>query len=141
MTSHGIDANLPAEVEVNKRVEDGKTYIDFEFYFPDIPAECAQTNGTYPNMSVGTATNATNAESAVKAKQDGDGNEISTTYAKQNGTYPGLTAGAAQRVARAGIINSGRQGWWRFLDVQYTGSTSADAALDEIFVVNGVLDD
>ena len=210
VTSHGIDANLPAEVEVNKRVEDGKTYIDFEFYFPDIPAECAQTNGTYPNMSVGTATNATNAESAVKAKQDGDGNEISTTYAKQNGsypqmtvgsasnsqnvaeqiggkalgeifesdgttakeatnatnaenavkaeqdgdgneisttyakqngTYPGLTAGAAQRVARAGIINSGRQGWWEFLDVQYTGSTSADAALDEIFVVNGVLDD
>ena len=38
VTSHGIDANLPAEVEVNKRVDDGKTYIDFEFYFPDIPA-------------------------------------------------------------------------------------------------------
>ena len=101
----------------------------------------AQIDGEYPGMSVGTATNATNAENAVKAEQDGDGNEISTTYAKQNGTYPGLTAGAAQRVARAGIINSGRQGWWRFLDVQYTGSTSADAALDEIFVVNGVLDD
>lgn len=101
----------------------------------------AQIDGEYPGMSVGTATNAANAENAVKAEQDGDGNEISTTYAKQNGTYPGLTAGAAQRVARAGIINSGRQGWWGFLDVQYTGSTSADAALDEIFVVNGVLDD
>lgn len=35
VTSHVIDANLPAEAEVNQRIEDGKTYIDFEFYFPD----------------------------------------------------------------------------------------------------------
>lgn len=38
----------------------------------------AQINGTYPDMKVG---NATNAQSAEKAKQDGDGNVISSTYA------------------------------------------------------------
>lgn len=38
----------------------------------------AQTNGTYPNMTVG---NATQAGSATKATQDGNGNNISATYA------------------------------------------------------------
>lgn len=38
----------------------------------------AQTDGTYPNMTVG---NATQAGSATKATQDGNGNNISATYA------------------------------------------------------------
>lgn len=38
----------------------------------------ADIDGTYPNMTVG---NATNADSATKATQDGDGNVINTTYA------------------------------------------------------------
>ena len=49
----------------------------------------AKKNGTYANMTVGTATNAVN---AGKAMQDGSGNNISNTYLKQrdllNKVYP-----------------------------------------------------
>lgn len=89
----------------------------------------AQTNGSYPNMSVG------------KATSDGDGNNIAATYAKQSGTYPNLTAGSAQKVAPAGLINSGTEGWWKFLQVQYSGgSAGLEAVLNEVFLVNGLLD-
>ena len=55
----------------------------------------AQVNGTYPNMTVGNASNATNAghaetadgatnaDSATKATQDGSGNNIVDTYASK----------------------------------------------------------
>ena len=89
----------------------------------------AQTNGSYPNMSVG------------KATSDGDGNNIAATYTKQSGTYPNLTAGSAQKVAPAGLINSGTEGWWKFLQVQYSGgSAGLEAILNEVFLVNGLLD-
>nr|DAL86652.1 MAG TPA: hypothetical protein [Caudoviricetes sp.] len=89
----------------------------------------AQTNGSYPNMSVG------------KATSDGDGNNIAATYTKQSGTYPNLTAGSAQKVAPAGLINSGTEGWWKFLQVQYSGgSAGLEAVLNEVFLVNGLLD-
>lgn len=89
----------------------------------------AQINGTYPNMSVG------------KATSDGDGNNIAATYTKQSGTYPNLTAGSAQKVAPAGLINSGTEGWWKFLQVQYSGgSAGLEAVLNEVFLVNGLLD-
>ena len=55
----------------------------------------AQVSGTYPNMTVGNATSAANAENATKATQDGEGNNIAATYAKQTGAYPSLTAGKA----------------------------------------------
>lgn len=101
----------------------------------------AQINGTYPNMTVGNATHAASADSATKAAQDGDGNDIAATYAKQSGTYPNLTAGSAQKVAPAGLINSGTEGWWKFLQVQYSGgSAGLEAVLNEVFLVNGLLD-
>lgn len=62
----------------------------------------AQVNGTYPNMTVGNATNAvnatnaTNAEnatsaaSATKATQDGAGNDIANTYATKTEVTEGL---------------------------------------------------
>ena len=62
----------------------------------------AQVNGTYPNMTVGNATNAvnatnaTNAEnatsaaSATKATQDGSGNDIANTYATKTEVTEGL---------------------------------------------------
>lgn len=65
-------------------------------------SEFATTSGTYPNMTVGNATNAT------KATQDASGNVITSTYATKNelssglsgkantsGTYPNLTVGKA----------------------------------------------
>ena len=58
----------------------------------------AQKNGTYPNMTVGEASNAENAE---KASQDAAGNDISATYAKQTGTYPNMSVGTASEAAYA----------------------------------------
>lgn len=58
----------------------------------------AQTNGTYPNMAVG---NASNAENAEKASQDAAGNDISATYAKQTGTYPNMSVGTASEAGYA----------------------------------------
>ena len=42
----------------------------------------ANTSGSYPNLTVGKATNADNATNATKATQDADGNVINATYAK-----------------------------------------------------------
>lgn len=61
----------------------------------------AQTNGTYPNMSVGNASNAASAQTAVKATQDAAGNDIAATYAKQTGTYPNMSVGTASEAGYA----------------------------------------
>lgn len=70
----------------------------------------ANTSGTYPNLTVGKATNATNATNATKATQDASGNVITSTYATKNeltsglngkantsGSYPNLTVGNATK--------------------------------------------
>lgn len=80
----------------------------------------ARTNGNYPNMTVGNATNADTANTATKATQDGGGNNIENTYATkdeladglaekqptgnyalQNGTYPDMTVGNATNATNA----------------------------------------
>ena len=74
-------------------------------------AEVAEANGTYPNMTVGNATRATN---------DGEGNNIASTYATKSalssglagkantsGTYPNLTVGNATNATRATNDGSG----------------------------------
>lgn len=74
----------------------------------------ANTSGTYPNLTVGKATNADNATNATKAIQDGDGNVIKSTYATKNeltsglsgkantsGSYPNLTVGKATNADNA----------------------------------------
>lgn len=80
----------------------------------------ARTNGNYPNMTVGNATNADTATTATKATQDGGGNNIENTYATkdeladglagkqptgnyalQNGTYPDMTVGNATNATNA----------------------------------------
>ena len=86
----------------------------------------AQVNGTYPNMTVGNASNATNAghaetadgatnaDSATKATQDGSGNNIVDTYATKtelnnslatkantSGYYKELRAGQADAAGYA----------------------------------------
>ena len=45
----------------------------------------AQISGNYPNMTVGNATNATNAQTATKASRDGNNNIINDTYATKQG--------------------------------------------------------
>ena len=83
----------------------------------------ANTSGTYPNLTVGkatnadnatNATNATNAAKATKATQDASGNVITSTYATKNelnsglngkantsGSYPNLTVGKATNADNA----------------------------------------
>ena len=71
----------------------------------------ANTSGTYPNMTVGKATNADNAANATKATQDASGNVITSTYATKkelssglsgkantSGSYPNLTVGNATKL-------------------------------------------
>lgn len=66
----------------------------------------AQTIGTYPNMTVGNASNAASAQTAVKATQDAAGNDIAATYAKQTGTYAGMTVGNATQAGSANDPNA-----------------------------------
>ena len=80
----------------------------------------ARTNGNYPNMTVGNASNADTATTATKATQDGGGNNIENTYATKdeltdglagkqptgnyalkNGTYPDMTVGNATNATNA----------------------------------------
>lgn len=74
----------------------------------------ANTSGTYPNLTVGKATNADNAANATKATQDASGNVITSTYATKNelnsglsgkantsGSYPNLTVGKATNADNA----------------------------------------
>lgn len=41
-------------------------------------------NGTYPNLTAGNATHAASADAATKASQDGNGNNIASTYATKS---------------------------------------------------------
>lgn len=41
-------------------------------------------NGTYPNLTAGDATHAASADAATKATQDGNGNNIASTYATKS---------------------------------------------------------
>lgn len=58
-------------------------------------------------------------QQAVKATQDGDGNIISSTYAKQSGTYPNITAGNATHAASADTATNATNA---------THATTADSA-------------
>lgn len=79
----------------------------------------ANTSGSYPNLTVGKATNADNATNATKATQDASGNVITSTYATKNeltsglngkantsGTYPNLTVGKATADEDGNVINA-----------------------------------
>ena len=98
----------------------------------------ALQNGTYPDMTVGNASNAdhaTSAASATKATQDGAGNVIADTYATktevteglagkqptgnyalQTGSYPSMTVGNASNATNAGHAETA------------DGATNADSA-------------
>ena len=121
----------------------------------------ANTSGTYPNMTVGNATHATNADnatnavnadnathadsadSAVKATQDGNGDNIAATYANQNGTYPNLAAGEAKGLSKVGSVyanSASRVGWHKFAEVPLSALTAVSGAssYSAIVLVNGL---
>ncbi len=124
-------------------------------------SDYAKINGSYPNMTVGNATHATNADnatnavnadnathadsadSAVKATQDGNGDNIAATYAKQNGTYPNLAAGEAKGLSKVGTVyadSASRVGWHKFAEVPLSALTAVSGAssYSAIVLVNGL---
>lgn len=84
----------------------------------------ANTSGTYPNLTVGKATNAT------RATQDGNGANIANTYAKQNGSYPTLGAGYLAKRIVVGSLSS--QQWIKFAEIRNSQRSSV------LFIVNGL---
>lgn len=103
----------------------------------------AGTSGSYPNMTVGNATHADSADSAAKATQDGNGDNIAATYAKQNGTYPNLTAGEAKGLSKVGSVyadSASRVGWHKFAEVPLSALTAVAGAssYSAIVLVNGL---
>ena len=103
----------------------------------------AKTSGNYPNMTVGNATHADSADSAAKATQDGNGDNIAATYAKQNGTYPNLAAGEAKGLSKVGSVyadSASRVGWHKFAEVPLSALTAVSGAssYSAIVLVNGL---
>lgn len=103
----------------------------------------AKTSGSYPNMTVGNATHADSADSAAKATQDGNGDNIAATYAKQNGTYPNLTAGEAKGLSKVGSVyadSASSVGWHKFAEVPLSALTAVSGAssYSAIVLVNGL---
>ena len=103
----------------------------------------AKTSGSYPNMTVGNATHADSADSAAKATQDGNGDNIAATYAKQNGTYPNLTAGEAKGLSKVGTVyadSASSVGWHKFAEVPLSALTAVSGAssYSAIVLVNGL---
>ena len=103
----------------------------------------AGTSGSYPNMTVGNATHADSADSAAKATQDGNGDNIAATYAKQNGTYPNLAAGEAKGLSKVGSVyadSASRVGWHKFAEVPLSALTAVSGAssYSAIVLVNGL---
>lgn len=103
----------------------------------------AKTSGSYPNMTVGNATHADSADSAAKATQDGNGDNIAATYAKQNGTYPNLAAGEAKGLSKVGTVYADSEssvGWHKFAEVPLSALTAVSGAssYSAIVLVNGL---
>ena len=114
MVQNVINGTTPP-VQATKAIQDGNG--------DNIANTYAKQSGTYPNMTVGNASNADTAASATKATQDGSGNNIAGTYATktelseglagkqptgnyalQNGNYPSMSVGnatSAGKVANA----------------------------------------
>lgn len=103
----------------------------------------AGTSGNYPNMTVGNATHADSADSAAKATQDGNGDNIAATYAKQSGSYPNMTAGEAKGLSKVGSVyadSASRVGWHKFAEVPLSALTAVSGAssYSAIVLVNGL---
>lgn len=96
MIQNIINATTPPQ-QATKAQQDGSGN--------NIELTYAKQNGTYPNMTVGNATNADLAAEATKAAQDGNGNNIASTYAAQTGSYPQMRVGYASDAGTADMAD------------------------------------
>lgn len=88
------------------------------FYGTDTGSASAPSN-SIPVKQIGTAFNPEGAYPNLGAGKDGDGNQISTTYAKQTGSYP--TLGAGYLAKRYDLQTDGaQQGWLKIGTVPFS---------------------
>lgn len=71
------------------------------------------------------------------ADYDGDGNQISTTYAKQTGSYPTLGAGHLQHQGISSTSTS-TIGWYKVGTTSASKIVGGNGSVSVIFLVNGV---
>ena len=93
----------------------------------DFSAPVTSVNGQTGNVNI------TNVESATKATQDGNGNNIAETYAKQNGSYPSLGAGF---LANSLYVKQSATGWYKI--AEFTITSLNYNVLSTIILVNGI---
>ena len=127
-----------------------QSYRDYQIAVLDELIGTKTTKNTYvtfSNVGTGSATAPSGAVYAVvrnnasTAESDGDGNQISTTYAKQTGSYPTLGAGyLAKTAAVATSTNSAQYGWWRFARLPFSTLTQITgvSSYSAILLVNSV---
>lgn len=105
------------------------------FYGTDTGSASAPSN-SIPVKQIGTAFNPEGAYPNLGAGKDGDGNQISTTYAKQTGSYPALGAGylAKRQYLSAGTT---KLGWYKIGSVSFSELSSTDN-FSVILLLNGI---
>ena len=119
----GTGASSLANVTVGnaaKATQDGDGNI--------IPDTYAKQSGTYPNMTVGNATNAQKL-----------GNVDVSQYAQKTGMYPNMTVGNAQfakSLANSLYVRQSATGWYKIAEFTITGSNYN--AFSVIILVNGI---
>lgn len=73
------------------------------------------------------------------ADKDGDGNQISTTYAKQTGSYPTLGAGYLPNIKI--LRGPSNAGWYKIGSVDINDVGTSNTSLSVILFINGVYPD
>lgn len=102
----GAGESVPAGANVACVLVDGAYKYDVLSGIVDL-SNYAQINGTYAGMTVGNATNATNAQTATNAQQLGG--VAASNYAQINGTYSGMTVGNATNATNADASTRAQQ--------------------------------
>ena len=97
------------------------------------PKQCGST------LNVGISGKAATAGYAQTAKSDGDGNQISTTYAKQTGSYPTLGAGYLPNIKI--LRGSSNAGWYKIGSVDINDIGTGNTSLSVILFINSVYPD
>ena len=108
------------------------------FYGTDTGSASAPSN-SIPVKQIGTAFNPEGAYPNLGAGKDGNGNQISTTYAKQTGSYPTLGAGYLPNIK---ILRwSSNAGWYKIGSVDINDIGIGNTSLSVILFINGVYPD
>ena len=127
VNSNIIDATLPAEVDINKRVEDGKNYIDFDFFFPDtqeVLQQAVDAKQAAESAKAAAETAAANAETSKNDAEDAAAQAGTSASAAQGSA--GAAASSASQAA--GSATQAAQAETAAENAAQTAQTQAGAA-------------